>query len=100
MAKDWGNQFGLWSLTVMFIVSTAVLPVVQALLWSILWAVPLSLPGLKRCLWIVETIAAWQFFDVFLVAVLITVLQIERFATGLLAALDALIGKSQFEMIN
>lgn len=100
MAKDFVNQFGLWSLTVMFIVSTAVLPVLQALLWSILWAVPLSLRGLKRCLWAVETIAAWQFFDVFLVAVLITVLQIGRFSTGFLEALDDLIGKSQFEMIN
>jgi len=100
VAKDWTNQLGMWSLSAMFIISTAVLPIIQALLWCILWAIPLGLTGMKRVLLCIEVSAAWQFFDVFLIAVLITVLQIERFATGFLAALDGLLAKSQFEMIN
>merc|ERR1711971_551115 len=99
VASDWGN-LGMWACMAMFVVSTALMPLLQAVLWAILWAVPLSLRNLKYLLRTSEVIAAWQFFEVFLVAVVITVLQIEDFARGFVSTIDELLGSSGMATIN
>jgi len=47
-----------------------------------------------------EVLSAWNFFEVFMIAILIAVMQLERLAFGLLEVLKVGVGNSQYMMIN
>lgn len=94
------NECGIWSLTVIFLVCTFITPAVQAVVWAIMWAAPLSLDRLKGLIVLSEVLSAWNFFEVFMIAILIAVMQLERLAFGLLETMRQGIGDSTYVLIN
>lgn len=94
------NEVGIWSLTIIFVVCTVVMPVVQALVWAVMWLRPLSLERLKGLVVLSEILSAWSFFEVFMIAILIASMQLERLAFGLLDTLRTGVGDSQFIIIS
>jgi len=94
------NECGIWSLTLIFGACTFITPVVQAVVWAIMWGAPLTLARLKGLIMFNEVLSAWNFFEVFMIAILIAVMQLERLAFGLLGTVRDEIGDSQFILIN
>lgn len=94
------SKAGIILLTFIFVASTLIMPLLQALVWIIMWAVPMTLRRLERLALVSEIMSAWSFFDVFLIAVLITSLQVERLAHGMIGTLEEKLGSEQFNVIN
>jgi hypothetical protein len=99
-APNFLGKSGIWTLTIVFLICTLVMPVVQSLLWGIMWMRPMTSQSLKRLLVISEVLSAWSFFDVFLIAMLITALQVERLAFGMISTLGDKLSAEQFAMVN
>jgi hypothetical protein len=93
-------KFGIWSLAVVFIACTVLAPLVQAVLWMTLWSCPLKRSSLKRLRRLSEALAGWSFFEVFLIAVFITVMQVEMLAFGISIALKLELGEENYKMIT
>jgi hypothetical protein len=94
------NGIGIWSLTVIFLLCTFVTPVIQAAVWAVMWAVPLSPARLKGLINLSEIVSAWNFFEVFMISIVIAVMQLERLAFGLLETMRSELGDGQYTMIN
>jgi hypothetical protein len=95
MLSGWtsfGQSFGIWVLTFMFFICTVFMPILQALIWIVLWSIPVHLKNFTRMIATLEIIGAWQYFEVFLIAAVISVLQIGRVAYGITDSIAGEVG--------
>jgi hypothetical protein len=92
-------KFGIGSLAAVFIACTILAPVFQAVIWATLWSCPLTRRNLKRLRRLSEGLAGWSFFEVFLISVFITVMQVEMLAFGIAIALKMELGEDSFKII-
>ena len=75
-ADEIGTAIGTWSLIIVMVGCTLVVPAVQTITLFCIWAVPMSLPRLKLLLKANEILASWQYMEVFLIAVVVGGIQI------------------------
>jgi hypothetical protein len=70
------DYIGLLSLTAIFSFASIIVPVLQSLTLVLIYWKSFSLVGLKRVLTLHEILAAWQWFEVFLVSAVVASLQL------------------------
>jgi len=58
-ATETVTLLGLGFISFLYLFATFVAPVLALVLLSVLWWLPLSVKGLKRCLYALELISAW-----------------------------------------
>eukprot|EP00940_MAST-03C_sp_MAST-3C-sp2_P000408 g408.t1 len=75
-SEDWNGAVGLTSLVVVFVVCSIVAPIVESLILVYAWVKPHTLRGLKQCIVAVEIVAAWQYMEVYLIAIMVASLQL------------------------
>lgn len=51
---------GLGFISFLYLLATFLMPVLDLVVLSVLWWLPLSVKGLKRCLYALELISAWS----------------------------------------
>ena len=77
-AKDGlSSQLGLKGMTSLFVFCAFVVPVLQTLTIAGLWACKLTLKGQKRLLMINEILSAWQYLEVYIIAIIVALLQMK-----------------------
>jgi len=70
------SQLGIHYIAIIFVVCALAAPVAQMLALVIMWRAPLTLKQLKGMLVCNEIIAAWQYLEVYLIAIVVSLLQI------------------------
>jgi predicted nucleic acid-binding Zn ribbon protein len=90
------GKYGVWAVTIVFGVGIIVVPVLQAVVWIIIWAFPLSLRSLQRLLKLSEALAGMSFFEIFIISFLVTVVQLETLIFGLMTTVRNGVGDSSF----
>lgn len=86
ISRSGTNDFGVGVLQATFFGVTLGIPLVQVLMLQALWYVPLSARGQQMGVQLVHTVHAWAGLDVYLVALVVSVLEIQkvcRFSIGL-----------------
>ena len=81
------SQLGLNCLAVLFITCALVVPAVQVLGISTLFALPLTLRQQKRMLILNEVLAAWQYLEVYIIALLVGLMQVGPISEHLIGEL-------------
>lgn len=94
------GQYGIWAVTIVFGMGIIVVPVLQAVVWIIIWAFPLSLRRLQRLLKLSAALTGMSFFEIFLVSFLVTVVQLETLIFGLMTTVRNGVGDSSFARIQ
>lgn len=74
---DLSTLIGVRSIAVLFLICAAAVPFLQLIALFVLWAVPMTLPQQKRMFVVNEILASWQYLEVYLIAVVVTCLQVE-----------------------
>merc|ERR1712232_1412576 len=92
--------FGVVLLTLMLVVCTVAVPLLQAVVWAIVWSFPLRSRILQRLMSISEILSSWSFLEVFMLGVFITALQMEKIAYGLVDTLESQLGSARFNIIQ
>jgi len=99
-ADDFMMQCGMGLLAILVAVCTLLVPLVQALIAAILWSWPLTPCSLERLKLASKFISSWSFFEVFLIAVFISTLQIEKLAFGIAENVEKEVGGESYQVIN
>ena len=74
--SSFGSLFGLHFTVFLFVLCSFIVPVLQILCLSVMWSRPLTLRSQKKHVIRVEILAAWQYLEVYLIAIVIATLQI------------------------
>ena len=90
---DSPDSFGIRTIQVAFCLFVIVLPLLHLISLLFIWLVPLTLEMQKATYIIVEILSAWSAIDVFIVALIVALLQLEQFASyiveGICLGIDA-----------
>lgn len=90
------GTYGVWTLTIALALGILVVPFLQAIVWVIIWVVPLSRKNLQRLLRWSSVLSGMSFFEIFLISFLMTLLQLDGLAFGLLSTLQEGVGDRNF----
>jgi len=77
---DAGSGFGMYLLVCVSVMCLLVVPVSQSCLYAAVWAWPLSIEKIKRLNKINAVLAAWQYVEVYVLAIGVAMLQIGQIA--------------------
>jgi len=75
------SYVGLGSLSVLFVVTALIVPIVQIVVLMVVWFLPLSLLMMKRLFHTIELLKAWQYCEVFLISVWVTTIQLGQISS-------------------
>jgi len=75
------SYVGLGSLSVLFVVTALIVPIVQIVVLMVVWFLPLSLLMMKRLFHTIELLKAWQYCEVFLISVWVTTIQLGKISS-------------------
>jgi Paraquat-inducible protein A len=70
------DKIGLWSITILFVATTVLVPIVLVLLYLVRWFYPMTHKSSRGLgIWM-EALEAWQYVEVFVVTILLSVWQL------------------------
>ena len=69
------SRAGIWSIAGIFLLCAVIVPFLQLLGLLVMWVVPLSLKNQKRAFLLNESLSAWQYLEVYIIAICVAVLQ-------------------------
>lgn len=75
------DYIGLLSLCILFILTAFIVPILQCTLLAFIWFIPVNLKALKRSLYFVEILEAWQYAEVYLLTVCVATLNLGEVST-------------------
>ena len=75
--EEWSSQVGIRGICALFIFCSFIVPVLQSMLLASIWYTRLSLPGLKIHMIVCEVLGAWQYLEVYMIAIIFALLQIK-----------------------
>lgn len=80
---DASSYVGLGSLCLLFIATAFVVPAAQTAVLFFLWFTSMKVSVLKRMMYVLEILQAWQYAEVFVLSLLVTTLQLGKVSTVL-----------------
>eukprot|EP01062_Namystynia_karyoxenos_P055844 TRINITY_DN46856_c0_g1_i1.p1 TRINITY_DN46856_c0_g1~~TRINITY_DN46856_c0_g1_i1.p1 ORF type:complete len:1560 (+),score=529.48 TRINITY_DN46856_c0_g1_i1:96-4682(+) len=81
---EWsGTRAGYYTLVTFYLLFTFFIPIVQMIMLGVLWLVPLTLPSQKALFFTNEVLAAWSSMEVFVLAIIASLLELSRFAESM-----------------
>ena len=73
---DLGSILGIYWIAIVFVICALIVPLLQVLTLSVMWSKPMTLMQQKKSIIVNEIIAAWQYLEVYLIAIVVAMLQI------------------------
>ena len=90
---DVSSMLGINSIAGIFLLCAVIIPSAQLIGLLVIWVVPFSLKNQKRCFLINEALGAWQYLEVYIIAIILSCLQMaeisQQIAKPLCSDLDA-----------
>jgi len=81
--KSAGSYWGMLLISLVFVITSFAVPVFQMLSLIVLWLAPLTLRGQKRLMVTCEILTAWQYLEVYMIAVVVALMQLGSLASTL-----------------
>jgi len=99
------SYVGLGSLCLLFVATAFIVPVAQTAVLFSLWFLSMKVSTLRRLMYVLEILQAWQYAEVFILSLLVTTLQLGKVSTVLVndycGSLESLFNlAAQYDVLN